>query len=86
MKCPNAKCGRKIQVSDSREKDDGYKVKRRRRCHYCQETWTTYEVIQPDQINHTLINTSHINNLKESYNEIRRHLDILERSMNFIKN
>jgi transcriptional regulator NrdR family protein len=48
MKCPNTECGRKIQVSDSREKEGGCVVKRRRRCNHCNQAWTTCEIIQTD--------------------------------------
>ena len=83
MKCPNAECGRKIQVSDSREKADG-KVKRRRRCNSCVTTYTTSEAIQFEDVNmpHSSIQlTSKTIDYNTSFNEIRKHLELLEKSI-----
>lgn len=87
MKCPNAKCGRKIQVSDSREKNNGYVVKRRRRCNHCNQTWTTCEVIQGEQNMITSLLPSQRNlTPNEVYNEIIRLLGLLSKSMGLVKN
>lgn len=82
MKCPSAKCGRKIQVSDSRERNNGIAVRRRRKCNYCQIIYTTFETIQPDQdypvpneLNQKIIDCNN------SFNEIRKHLNLLAESM-----
>lgn len=86
MKCPNAECGRKIQVSDSREKGDG-KVKRRRRCHFCVKTYTTYESIQFEDVNMHHLSIQLANkaiDYNTSFNEIRKHLDLLEKSISSI--
>ncbi len=85
MKCPNAECGRKIQVSDSREKGDG-KVKRRRRCLHCVKTYTTYEIIQfEDNMPYSNIQLPNKNiDYNTSFNEIRKYLDLLEKSISSI--
>jgi transcriptional regulator NrdR family protein len=86
MKCPINECGRKIQVSDSREREGGRIVKRRRRCNHCQKTWTTCETIQPDQ---TCISNIHINKQNvtpfEIYNEILQLLGALAKSIGLVK-
>jgi transcriptional repressor NrdR len=45
MKCPY--CGHlNDRVIDSREREDGLQVRRRRECARCEKRWTTYEVIE----------------------------------------
>ncbi len=83
MKCPNSDCGRKIQVSDSREKEGGCVVKRRRRCNHCNQAWTTCEVIQTDSAlaNFQSIPTKTNLRTAEIYSEILKLLISLRKSM-----
>jgi len=89
MKCPNSTCGRKIQVSDSREKDGGAKVKRRRRCNACHESWTTCEVIQIDQ---NVLLESHVGSEKKHaihgkiYTQIIELMGVLIKAIEPLKN
>ena len=83
MKCPNSECRRKIQVSDSREKENGCVVKRRRRCNHCNQAWTTCEVIQAEptlanfEVSRAKLNLQPV----EIYTEIHRLLITLGKSM-----
>ncbi len=45
MKCPfcNAE---DTHVIDSRDSEDGHKIRRRRRCHVCDKRFTTYETVE----------------------------------------
>jgi len=80
MKCP--RCARKIQVSDSREKENGRIVKRRRRCNHCNEAWTTREEIQKDSNTHSIDHVAKRNSTPaETYKEILRLLVSLGQSM-----
>ncbi|MES2141996.1 MAG: hypothetical protein V4471_03820 [Pseudomonadota bacterium] len=86
MKCPSVDCGRKIQVSDSRERNGGHAVRRRRKCNYCGITYTTYEIIQADPINknnHMTLSEGDNKNIdcNYSFNEIRKHLNLLAESL-----
>lgn len=84
MKCPS--CYRKLQVSDSREKENGIIVKRRRRCNYCKQIWITLEKIQTSSNNSSLIHLHKINSTpNEIYNEILRLFTSLGQSMNLCK-
>lgn len=89
MICPNPTCRRKIQVSDSREKENGSIVKRRRRCNNCCQSWTTCETIQPDSNNISYIqppSTKRNSQPAEIYAEILKLLASLGKSMGFVKN
>ncbi|WP_126322731.1 NrdR family transcriptional regulator [Candidatus Rickettsiella viridis] len=80
MKCPI--CYRKIQVSDSREKENGRVVKRRRRCYHCSQAWTTCEEIQKDSNTHSIDHLATKNATPaEIYKEILRLLTALGQSM-----
>ena len=86
MKCPSVECGRKIQVSDSREKNGGLTVRRRRKCNHCQTIYTTHEIIQADPINknnHMTLSEGNNKNIdcNHSFNEIRKHLSLLAESL-----
>jgi len=79
MKCPI--CCRKIQVSDSREKENGRVVKRRRRCYRCNQAWTTCEEIQKDSNAHSIGHLTKKNATPaETYQEILRLLTSLGQS------
>lgn len=45
MKCPFCNAG-DTHVIDSRESEDGHKIRRRRRCHACDKRFTTYETVE----------------------------------------
>lgn len=80
MKCPL--CYRKIQVSDSREKENGRVVKRRRRCYHCNQAWTTCEEIQKNSNAHSIDPQPKRNATPaETYKEIHRLLNLLGQSM-----
>lgn len=88
MICPNLSCRRKIQVSDSREKENGNIVKRRRRCNHCEQSWTTCETIQAES-NHLLgikpSSTKSNSEPSEIYEKIIELLALLGNSMGLVK-
>ncbi|MCR4304488.1 MAG: transcriptional regulator NrdR [Gallionella sp.] len=45
MKCPFCK-GNDTQVVDTRESEDGDRIRRRRRCYSCDKRFTTYETVE----------------------------------------
>lgn len=54
MKCPYCNAD-DTSVIDSRDSDDGHKIRRRRRCQACDKRFTTYEVVElrfPEVVKH----------------------------------
>jgi transcriptional regulator NrdR family protein len=79
MKCPI--CLKRIQVSDSRVKENGRVVKRRRRCYRCNQAWITYEEIPKDSNIHSIRDLPKQNATPaETYQEILRLLNLLGQS------
>lgn len=54
MKCPYCNAD-DTSVIDSRDSDDGHKIRRRRRCQACDKRFTTYEAVElhlPEVVKH----------------------------------
>jgi transcriptional repressor NrdR len=49
MRCPYCKNNR-TKVLDSRESDDGNSIRRRRQCKVCLQRFTTYEIVEKNEI------------------------------------